>query len=77
MDDALKTITTQGGVLGALLVITLLALAWAIKMLLAEKEKRIVAAEKTRDDIAEPLKNIQKTQDLIYDKIVISKEAQS
>lgn len=76
MDEALKTISTQGGVLGSLLVITLLALAWAVKMLLAEKDKRIAAAEKVRDDIAEPLKNIQKTQDLIYSKIAISKEAQ-
>lgn len=45
------------------------------KALLAEKDKRIEAAEKIREDITEPLRNIQSTSQLIYEKIRISKEA--
>lgn len=67
----------QSGLLGLLLSISLFANYKLGKMLLDEKDKRIGAAEKVRDDIASPLENIQKTQDLIYNKIQISKEAQS
>lgn len=64
------------GLLGIMLAISLTVNYRLGKMLLDEKDKRIGGAEKVRDDIAEPLKNLQKTTELIYDKIVISKEAQ-
>lgn len=64
------------GLLGGMLALSLTVNYRLGKMLLDEKDKRIGGAEKVRDDIAEPLKNLQKTTELIYDKIVISKEAQ-
>lgn len=64
------------GLLGVMLALSLTVNYKLGKMLLDEKDKRIGGAEKVRDDIAEPLKNLQKTTELIYDKIVISKEAQ-
>lgn len=74
MSDLLTKLAGQS-LLGLLLAISLTANYFLVKMILAEKDKRIVGAEKVRDDISTPLQNIQKTQDLIYDKIKISKEA--
>lgn len=66
----------ENGVLSIILAISLYTNAWLARALLAEKDKRIEGAEKVRDDIASPLANLQKSNDLIYEKIVVSKEAQ-
>jgi hypothetical protein len=65
----------ENGLLGLLLAISLSANLMLVKMILAEKDKRIATSEKTVDEVAQPLKNIQLTQELIYEKIKISKEA--
>lgn len=49
-------------------------LIWTlIKLLLGEKDKRIADATKNRDDLAEPMKYIRDSLDLIQQKIRISK----
>lgn len=72
----LLTKLAENGVLSVILALSLWGNYYLAKILLAEKDKRIEGAEKVRDDIATPLSNLQKSTDLIYEKIVVSKEAQ-
>lgn len=76
MELLLNEISQQGGLLGTLLVISLLANFYLLKLLLAEKDKRIEEAGKTRDNLIEPIGFIKDSLSLIKDKILISKDAQ-
>lgn len=46
------------------------------RMLLAEKDKRITDAEKTRDSIADPMRQVKEAIERMEGKIVISKKAE-
>lgn len=74
--DLLTTLSNQGGLLGTLLAISLLANWWLLKSLLGEKDKRIVGAEKVRDDLSTPIAYIRDSLDLIQQKIRVSKKAE-
>lgn len=74
--ELFKELSNQGGILGTLLAISLLAIVWLTKMLLAEKDKRIEEAIKTRDTVIEPISYIKDSLSIIKDKILVSKEAQ-
>lgn len=75
--EFLKILSDQGGILGTLLVLAILAIIWLTKALLAEKDKRILGAEKVRDDLATPLAYIRDSLDLLQQKVKISKKAES
>lgn len=64
------------GILGLLLAISLSSNYFLVKLLLAEKDKRITGAEKTRDDLIAPIGFIKESLDLIREKIQISKDKQ-
>lgn len=64
------------GVLGLLLAISVLGNIALGKLLLAEKDKRIVGAEKTRDDLIAPIGLIKDSLEIIREKIQISKDNQ-
>lgn len=64
----------DSGVLGIMLAISLSANFWSIKMLLAEKDKRITGAEKVRDDLIAPIGFIRDSLALIQQKIQVSKD---
>lgn len=74
--DFLHTLSDQGGLLGTLLAISLITIFWLLKMLLAEKDKRIEEAIKTRDNLVEPIGFIKDSLSIIKDKVQISKDAQ-
>lgn len=65
------------GTLGVLLAISLSINYRLGNLLLSEKDKRIVGAEKLRDDIALRDKYIQEAMALTTNKIKVSKEAQN
>lgn len=46
------------------------------RLLLAEKDKRITDAEKTRDSIADPMRQVKEAIERMEGKIVISKKAE-
>lgn len=71
--EALLTTLSGGGPVWALVAI-LLFLVWIlIKLLLAEKDKRVEDALKTKSDIIEPIGYIKDSLTLIKDKILVSK----
>lgn len=73
MDILLNQIASQG-VLGTILVLSLMVNFWLGRSLLVEKDKRIAGAERTRDDLIAPLALIRDSLDLIQQKVSISKE---
>lgn len=73
--DLLTKLSDQG-LLGLLLAISLLANFQLGRMLLAEKDKRIVASEKVRDDVIAPIGYIRESLAIIQEKIKVSKDAQ-
>lgn len=70
--DNLTEVAKQG-LLGVLLVISLVVNFYLGRMVLREKDKRIQEAEKVRDDIAQPMSYIKDSLDLIERKVRISK----
>jgi sensor domain CHASE-containing protein len=66
MEELLKSLG-QNGPAWTLVALLFLALWVVIKMLISEKDKRIEAAEKVRDEVANPLKNINDRLDLLTD----------
>lgn len=64
------------GVLGLLLAGSLVINGVLFKLLIYEKDKRIQAAEKVRDELASPLSSIDKSLALINDKVRASKGGQ-
>lgn len=76
MDEAFKALIGQNPVLGALVVILIIGFVACARLLLAEKDKRISDAEKTRDNIGEPLRQIKESIERMEGKIVISKRAE-
>ena len=77
MEGAFKSLIDASPVLGALVVILVIGFVAVSKMLLAEKDKRISDAEKTRDTIGEPLRQIKESIERMEGKIVISKRAEN
>lgn len=75
MDGAFTELFKQG-LLGVLVVILIVGFIAVSKLLLAEKDKRITDAEKTRDGIAEPLRQMKESLERMEGKIVISKKAE-
>lgn len=72
MEPLLNNLGSNGPVWS--LVAILLGLIWVlIKLLLAEKDKRIQDAKDNRDSLAQPLSYIRDSLDLIQKKIRISK----
>lgn len=74
MDVLFRELSNQGGLLGTLLAISLIALGWSVRMLLAEKDKRITDALATRDNLVEPIGFIKDSLSLIQQKVQISKD---
>ena len=74
--DELLTELPKFGLLGVLLAISLSLNWFLIKLILSEKDKRIEAAEKVRDELITPIGFIQESLKLIDSKITLSKEAQ-
>lgn len=64
----------KGGLLSLLLAISLTANVTFVKMILAEKDKRIAGAEKVRDDLITPISYIKDSLALIQQKIQVSKD---
>jgi len=65
MEELLRSLSAQGGLLGTLLAISILAngtlgalLVKTVNMLLDEKDKRTEDASKYRDDLAEPVRKV-------------------
>ena len=75
--DALIKSLAENSLLGLLLAISLTVNYWSVRSLIAEKDKRIVGAEKVRDDLAAPLAYIRDSLDLLQQKVRISKKAES
>lgn len=73
MDILFQSLVSQGGLLGSLLVIALLALVYVFKLLLGEKDKRIQDATQVRDTIARPMAEIRESLEFIERKIKVSK----
>jgi hypothetical protein len=73
MDVLLNQIASQG-VLGTLLALSILANIWLVRQLLAEKDRRILGAERTRDELIAPIGFIKDSLELIQQKVQISKE---
>lgn len=76
MDALFSSLSRQGGPFATLSVILLIFLVQTIRLLLAEKDKRIEEAIKTRDNLIEPIGFIKDSLSIIKDKVTISKEAQ-
>lgn len=76
MDAALAELLKQG-ILGILLVIFIIGFIAVSRLLLAEKDKRISDAEKTRDGIVEPMRQVKEAIERMEGKIVISKKAEN
>jgi len=76
MEEAFKALLSSNPVLGALIIILIIGFVAVAKLLLAEKDKRIADAEKTRDTVAEPLRQIKESIERMEGKIVISKRAE-
>lgn len=56
------------------LVAVLIILAWTlIKMLLAEKDKRIEDANKYRDELVRPIEDLGKTLERLEEKTLVAK----
>lgn len=73
--DFLPELIKQG-TLGVLLAISLTLNFYLGKLLLYEKDRRIQAAEKVRDELVSPIGYIKDALGLIQEKIRISKEAE-
>lgn len=73
MDPLLNNLSAQGGVLGTLVAILLGLCFLLVKLLLAEKDKRIEDANGYRDNIAEPLRRVADSQERIEGKILVAK----
>lgn len=71
--DYLNEIGKQG-ILGLLAAASLSLNFWLLKMVLSEKDKRIQAAEKVRDELVAPIAHIKESLELINEKVAISKE---
>lgn len=72
METLLPSLSTGGPVWA--LVGILICLVWIlIKLLLAEKDKRIEDALKTKNDIIEPLGYLKDSLNIIKDKIMVAK----
>lgn len=71
--EALINALAGNGLLGLLLAISLLGNFHLLRLLLGEKDKRIVGAEKVRDDLIAPIGFIRDSVELIQQKIKISK----
>lgn len=76
MDSLFNNLSTQGGAFATLSAILLIMCIQLVKMLLAEKDKRIAEAINTRDNLVEPIGYIKDSLSLIKEKILVSKEAQ-
>jgi hypothetical protein len=75
MDAALTELLKQG-LLGVLLVIFIVGFIAVSKLLLAEKDKRIDDATKTRDSIAEPMRQMNESLARMEGKIIVSKKVE-
>jgi hypothetical protein len=75
MDAALAELLKQG-LLGVILVLVILGFVAVSKLLLAEKDKRIDDAAKTRDNIAEPLRQMNESLARMEAKIIVSKKVE-
>jgi hypothetical protein len=75
MDAALTELLKQG-LLGIILVLVILGFIAVSKLLLAEKDKRIDDAAKTRDSIAEPLREMNESLARMESKIIVSKKVE-
>lgn len=80
-DELFKSLSTQGGLLGTLLAISLLAngttgalLVKVVKMLLLEKDKRTDDAVKYRDDIVQPIQKVGSSMEELTNQIKISNQ---
>lgn len=75
MDAALITELSRQGLLGLLLAISLTCIFILLRLLLAEKDKRIADANAVKDNISSPLLYMKDSLDLLQRKIEISKKA--
>lgn len=75
MDAALAELLKQG-LLGVILVLMIFGFIAVSKLLLAEKDKRIDDAAKTRDNIAQPLKEMNESLARMEAKIIVSKKVE-
>jgi hypothetical protein len=75
MDAALAELLKQG-LLGVLLVIFIVGFIAVSKLLLAEKDKRIDDAVKTRDNLAEPMRQLNESVARMEAKIIVAKKVE-
>lgn len=75
MDAALIGELSRQGLLGLLLAIALTCVFILLRLLLAEKDKRIADANAVKDNISAPLLYMRDSIDLLQKKIEISKKA--
>lgn len=73
MDVLVSELSNQGGPLAIMLAITLTALFTVVKLLLAEKDKRIEDATKVTSNIALPMQSIKESIERVERKILVSK----
>lgn len=76
MDAAFQALIGDDPAKGAIIVILIIGFVAASRLVLTEKDKRIDDAIKVRDDVAEPLRQINESIARMEGKIVISKKAE-
>ncbi len=76
VDPLLNKLADQGGILGTLCAILLIALFYLAKLLLAEKDKRIADANRTQINLVDPLRRTAESIERMEGKIRVAKGEQ-